>query len=460
MQNTPSRGALSAAILLSLSGALAPSRAADPAPAVPASALVVDGPALLQAWTPPPYPDAAKQAKKEGRVMVDLVIDENGAVIQAEAAPSSDPLFVDAALAAVRLWKFKPALDEGKPVASGMTTPVYFRLSQLKLKPPYGLPPQTEWPTPAKRHPARVARAVDPDYPEELDPRKLPGAVDLELAIDAEGRVAGRRVLWASHGAFVAEALRVAERWTFEPARQGLLKKPSTMRAPVTFVSVGARRPEICAANGLRLVDASEVDVWPEPVVMQDPVFPRERFVAGEEGSAEATFVISPRGQITEFVLGECSAPEFGAALTAAIDAWLFRPGMKEGNNVPVHVALRYEFRRPEGGTLGRLITALQEKKIASARGLDAALEVVWRGFPAYPETLRATRPEGDAEIEFVIDQDGRARVPRVVSATMPEFGWAAATAVSQWVFAPPRRGGEPTDVLVRISLHFTPPTS
>ncbi len=391
--------------------------------------------------------------------MVDLVIDEHGAVTQAEAAPSSDPLFVEAALAAVRTWKFKPALDEGKPVASGVTMPVYFRLSQLKLKPPYGLPSDKEWPVPAKRTPARVARAADPDYPEELDPRKLPGEVDLELAIGADGRVAGRRVLWASHGAFVAEALRVAERWTFEPARQGLLKKPSTMRAPVSFVSVGARRPEICAANGLRLVDTSEVDVWPEPIVMQEPVYPRERFVAGEEGSAEATFVIGPRGQITEFALGECSAPEFGAALTAAIDAWLFRPGMKEGNNVPVRMALRQEFRRPEGGTLARLAEALREKKVASARGLDAPLEVVWRGFPAYPETLRATRPEGDAEIEFVIDQDGRARVPRVVSATMPEFGWAAATAVSQWVFAPPRRGGEPTDVLVRISLHFTPPT-
>jgi TonB family protein len=460
MQNTLSRGALAVLILSSCVPLPPLALAADPAPSAAANALVVDGPALLHEWTPPPYPDAAREAKKEGRVRVNLVVDEHGAVVEAEVAEASDPVFVDAALAAVRTWKFKPALDEGKPVASGVTMPVHFRLSQLKLKPPYGLPSDKEWPVPAKRTPARVARAADPDYPEELDPRKLPGEVELELAIGADGRVTGRRVLWASHGAFVAEALRVAERWTFEPARQGLLKRAATMRAPVSFVSVGARRPEICAANGLRLVDASEVDVWPEPIVMQEPVFPRERFVAGEEGSAEATFVIGPRGQIIEFALGECSAPEFGAALTAAVDTWLFRPGMKEGNNVAVRVALRQEFRRPEGGTLARLAEALREKKVASARGLDRPLEVVWRGFPAYPETLRATRPEGDAEIEFVIDHDGRARVPRVVSATLPEFGWAAATTVNQWVFAPPCRGGEPTDVSVRIAIHFTPPAS
>ncbi|MBI2511881.1 MAG: TonB family protein [Opitutae bacterium] len=451
MNSSPLSGALRVAIVLGLLAAPA-LRATDP---IPPSALVVDGPALLQEWSPPAYPEAARQAKKEGRVEVDLIVDEHGAVTDAQVADATDPVFAPPALEAVRRWKFKPALDDGKPVASGMTAPVVFSLASPKLKPPYGLPPQTQWPAPAKRKAPRVANAVDPDYPEELDPRKLPGEVQLELGIGVDGRVASRRVLWASHGAFVAEALRVAERWTFEPARQGLLARPATMRAPVSFVSVGARRPEICAANGLRLADESEVDVWPEPVVMQEPVYPRERLVAGEEGSAEATFVISPRGGVTEFALGECSAPEFGAALAAAVDAWYFRPGLKGGNNVPVRVALRHEFRRTEGGALLRLAAALAENKIGSARGLDAPLEVVWRGFPAYPEALRATKPTGEAEVEFVIDRDGRARAPRVVSATLPEFGWAAATAVNQWVFAPPRRGGEPTDVLVRVPLRF-----
>jgi TonB family protein len=453
MKISPSRCALCATILTAaLLGTPSHSRAADPAPA---AALVVDGPALLAEWSPPAYPEEARAAKKESRVEVDLIVDEHGAVTEAQAADESDPLFVQPALDAVRRWKFKPALDEGKPVACGMTTPVVFSLAQAKLKPPYGLPPQTQWPVPAKRRPARVKNAADPDYPEELDPKKLPGEVDLEFGIDAEGRIVSRRVLWASHGAFVAEALRVAERWTFEPARQGLLARPSTMRAPVSFVSVGAKRAEICAANGLKLADESEVDVWPEPIVMQEPVYPREKLLAGEEGSAEATFVLTPRGQVTEFALGECTAPEFGAALTAAVDAWLFRPGMKGGNNVSVRVALRHEFRRPDGGPLARLITALSEGKVGNARGLDKPLEVVWRGFPAYPEALRATKPVGEADIEFVIDRDGRARAPRVVSATQPEFGWAAATAVSQWVFAPPRRGGEPVDVFVRVPLRF-----
>jgi outer membrane biosynthesis protein TonB len=45
-----------------------------------------------------------------------------------------------------------------------------------------------------------------------------------------------------------------------------------------------------------------------------------------------------------------------------------------------------------------------------------------------------------------------------VISATQEEFGWAAATAVSQWVFKIPLRAGQPADVRVRIPFDFKVP--
>lgn len=453
MNRIPPIGAVLTLIVISMLGSLVTAREGDSPPAP----LVLDGPALLHEWKPPAYPEEARKAKKEGSVEVNLIVDENGAVTDAQVVESTDPIFEAAAIEAVRRWKFEPALDAGKPVACGMLAPVVFSLVQLKNKKPDALPPQEQWPVPAKRVSPRVVSAPDPDYPEELDARKLPGQVDLELDIDASGRVASRRVLWASHGAFVAEALRAAEHWTFEPARQGLLATTAKMRSPMSFTRIGARSREICEANGLRLAEESVVDVWPEPIAMQEPVYPHERLLAGEEGSADASFTIDQRGRVAEFALGECSAPEFGAALTAAVDTWVFSPASKGGNGVPVSVTLRQEFRRPDGGPIARLAAAITNGNIATARGLDVPLEVVWRGFTAYPESLRDSKPDGNAEIEFVIDRDGRARLPRVVSATRPEFGWAAATAVSQWVFAPPRRGGEPTEVRVRVPLRFSP---
>jgi TonB family protein len=66
--------------------------------------------------------------------------------------------------------------------------------------------------------------------------------------------------------------------------------------------------------------------------------------------------------------------------------------------------------------------------------------------------------PSGDkgvAVVEFVIDRDGRVRLPRIVSATRPSLGWSAATALSQWVFTTPMRGGKPTEVKVQIPIEF-----
>ncbi|MBX3737404.1 MAG: TonB family protein [Candidatus Didemnitutus sp.] len=441
-----------------LGGIFLPVCGAD-APVAADAAFAVSGEPLLSAWVPPVYPVAARAAKQEGRVIVDMLVDEHGVVTEARVAHSDNAVFDEAALAAVRQWRFKPGLDEGKPVPFGLVGPVEFQLAPKTKIAPGALPPERVWPHPAKRRAAKIVSAVDPDYPEELDPRKLPGRVDLRIQLGADGKIAGTRVLWASHAAFVAEALRVSRTWTFEPARQGLLALGSEMEAPAEFVSVGAKRAEMLAANGIRVVDA-EPEVLPEPFVITEPVYPLEKLLAGEEGTAEAAFTVDARGVATALALTSCSAPEFGAALVAAVDGWTFRPAMQGGARVPVKLAVTWSFARPTEGALKRLAEALAPggEGVPSAKGLDRPLAVVWRGFPVYPSALVESAAEGKADIEFIIDRDGRARLPRVLAATQPEFGWAAATAVSQWVFEPPQRGGEAVAVRVQIPIGFTPP--
>jgi TonB family protein len=154
------------------------------------------------------------------------------------------------------------------------------------------------------------------------------------------------------------------------------------------------------------------------------------------------------------------SDPAYGAALVAAVEAWIFRPAMTGGNAVPVRMKVAYEFAPPTDGNFTRLFTALQPggEGIAGPAGLDQRLTPLWRGFPVYPAALRGERLEGQAEIEFIIDRGGRARMTRVVSASREDVGWAAATAISQWVFERPLRQGEPVDVKVSIPVSFKPP--
>lgn len=63
----------------------------------------------------PPYPPLAKTARAQGKVVVNILIDEEGNVIDAQAE-SGHPLLVAAAVNAARQWKFKPTLLSNVPV--------------------------------------------------------------------------------------------------------------------------------------------------------------------------------------------------------------------------------------------------------------------------------------------------------------------------------------------------------
>src|SRR5436190_17168712 len=65
----------------------------------------------------PEYPDELRRDGVSGLVMVKCSIDEQGNVTQAEVEKSSNAAFEKPAMAAVKKWKFKPAKQDGNPVA-------------------------------------------------------------------------------------------------------------------------------------------------------------------------------------------------------------------------------------------------------------------------------------------------------------------------------------------------------
>ena len=75
----------------------------------------------------PVYPSIAQAARKDGVVILETVIDAHGNV-QSVHVLRSVPLLDEAAVAAVRQWRFTPALLNGEPVPVVMTVTVNFRL--------------------------------------------------------------------------------------------------------------------------------------------------------------------------------------------------------------------------------------------------------------------------------------------------------------------------------------------
>jgi periplasmic protein TonB len=77
----------------------------------------------------PVYPPLARQTRISGTVRLHAIIAKDGTVQQLEVM-SGHPLLVQAALDAVRQWRYQPTLLNGEPVEVDTTVDVIFSLNQ------------------------------------------------------------------------------------------------------------------------------------------------------------------------------------------------------------------------------------------------------------------------------------------------------------------------------------------
>jgi TonB family protein len=99
-------------------------------PSAPAEPLPVGGDvqqAKLISSVPPVYPALAKNQHVSGNVLIDALIDANGRVTTMKIV-SGPTLLHQAAMDALKQWKYRPALLDGKPVPMHLTVTIQFRL--------------------------------------------------------------------------------------------------------------------------------------------------------------------------------------------------------------------------------------------------------------------------------------------------------------------------------------------
>ena len=96
----------------------------------PAAPLPIGGnvkPAQLLSSVAPVYPQLARNQRLSGDVKIDALIGENGHV-SAMKVISGPALLHQAAMDALRQWKYQPATLNGQPMAMHLTVTVQFKL--------------------------------------------------------------------------------------------------------------------------------------------------------------------------------------------------------------------------------------------------------------------------------------------------------------------------------------------
>ncbi len=78
----------------------------------------------------PEYPELARKARIQGKVILQAVIRKDGTVgdIKVLKEPAADLGFAEAAIAAVKQWRYRPAMQNGRPVDVYFTVVVNFTI--------------------------------------------------------------------------------------------------------------------------------------------------------------------------------------------------------------------------------------------------------------------------------------------------------------------------------------------
>ena len=89
--------------------------------------------AVYRTTAKPDYPERARREGKEGRVLLRVLVDIEGRceIVQIDTSSGSE-LLDHAARDAVKRWRFSPARDGDKAVASWVKVPIDFRLSDAR----------------------------------------------------------------------------------------------------------------------------------------------------------------------------------------------------------------------------------------------------------------------------------------------------------------------------------------
>jgi len=174
------------------------------------------------------------------------------------------------------------------------------------------------------------------------------------------------------------------------------------------------------------------------------------------DGYVTVAFIVLSDGRVDDIVVLEASHRAFGQAAMDVVPAWRFQSA---SDVLPRREVLRLQFKQTDAiVSLSHRDATKNVFPLAQAERTPIRT-LAWADLTQPPERIAtrspvATADAGKAAVSYIIDTDGKVRVPTVIEATRLDLGLAALAAVKQWRFAPPLQDGAP--VLVEDTRSFT----
>ncbi len=311
----------------------------------------------------PSYPYALHRHGVGGQVLCSFVVDKEGNVKNAYAMGSSHPFFREAALEALREWKFKPATLNGVPVASRVEIAIQFTPpgnAQGGGRITGGPKDPTKLPEGFRYDKAPEPRtSARPVYPYSLLANKTAGRAKVIFVVATDGKVREATIIEATHPEFGQALAAAASLYRFKPAT--LNGEPTnclitvehnfdphgdngfTFDEDLDLLKIEARKPE-------QIIKASQLDRPLKAFSRKSPVTPILNDPQSPAPSPDTTakaviqFLVDKHGKVRLPRIMESTTPAHGYAAIQAVAEWRFEMPLSGGKPVIVRVQAPFNF--------------------------------------------------------------------------------------------------------------------
>lgn len=316
---------------------------------------------------------------------------------------------------------------------------------------------------------AAMTKRAEIKYPRLMQVSGLENDGRVELQVLASGDIDSIKVLQSSHPEFEKVILKAVMESTFAPAMRDGKAVASKAVIPYDFRVA----PVINKDKSLAFVFSKEpnpklpaslqYDKPPVVKLVTPVIYPRQLLLDGVAGSATVTVTMDSKGMVRGVDVLEATHPDFGAATKAMMQTWEFFPAMKDEEAIPNIFVYTQKFSRKlhEAGFDKHARNVLYElssrnSDIVETSALDTRPKALYQPSSFDPQPLKPGTSQAESVvIEFFIDPEGAVQLPRIVSATDMERGWAAATAVKRWLFEVPKLKGKAVYARREIAFMF-----
>lgn len=318
-------------------------------------------PPLLVRAVDPIYPEKARQAQVEGVVILEARTDEKGNVEDARILRSI-PLLDQAAIDAVKQWKYDPLVIDGKPRKVLFTVTVRFALKTGDKEKDLEKFAQGAVKAVGDIKPPRLLHSVEPVYPEDAKKAGVEGVVILSAKSDTTGHVQDVMIL-RSVPLLNKAAIDAVKQWVYEPMVINNVPQSVVFTVTVRFQLDEKEKKSTAGVEGgvvggvlggepgqakaefeKGAVRAKDTIKPPALIKSVDPVYPEKARQAQVEGVVILEVRTDEKGNVEGARILK-SIPDLDQAAIDAVKQWKYEPLIIDGKPRKVLFTVTVQFR-------------------------------------------------------------------------------------------------------------------